>query len=440
MPGASYPPILKEPIASDAGGSFITNPMPDAPPSSPSNAASVQQGFPAITMQSELSGGLPPFGQDMNGFLFLVSSHTMYVQCGQTYQYNATLAGVIGGYLAGTILGMADGTGLWLNNVNGNTSNPDTGGAGWVPIAAYGTTTVSGLTGGTVTLTPTQTKYSIIILNGVLTGNLTVNLPQTQQEWLIVNQTSGAFTTTVKTAAGGSLGVNVPQGGFGAPVGVYSVGDGNIYPTVAPLGAPIDQNPNPLTIVERTNTGAILATYFNSNTGYENPTIGGVVVQNSAADGNYRKITLTNFEAQLILSGLGGQVSNAQVPYSAISQWASALFFSPELSGAPVAPTQPLGTSDGILATTAFANPGVTVNSNGIGIYLPSGYKLQAGTVNPGGGSAVATFPIPFTSSVFPVAISVAGGAVQTWLSGVGLNNMTVHNSGGTSYWFAIGI
>src|SRR5271168_59047 len=100
---------------------------------------------------------------------------------------------------------------MWLCTVNGNTTNPDTGGAGWVPLAAYGKTTVSGLTGGTVALSAAQAKYGIIILNGVLVSNLLVQLPQTVQEWLIINNTSGAFTTTVATAAGGSSGVVIPQ-------------------------------------------------------------------------------------------------------------------------------------------------------------------------------------------------------------------------------------
>jgi hypothetical protein len=365
--GAPTPPVLLSAIASAAadGGSpgDKTNPMPET--STGSNAASVEGGFPAVTMQNELSGGKPPLGQDMNGFLFLISSHTLYVECGQAYQYNSELATEIGGYLAGTILGMTDGTGLWLCTTNANTNDPDAGGAGWAPISAYGNSVVTGLTGGTVTLTPAQAKYGVVILQGVLTGNLTVNLPQYDKEWLIVNATSGAFSTTVKTAAGGSTGVVVSQGGFSAPTGVYSVADGNIYPTVAPVNLPIDQNPTPLTIVQRTNAGYVLATYFNQNSGLENPTIGSVFVQNSAADGFLRKIGLTNFEAQLLLQGMGGQVTNGQVPFSVISQWASALFSSPSFTGTPIAPTAAIGSTTGQLATTQFVNPGSLLTGGG---------------------------------------------------------------------------
>lgn len=360
--GAPTPPLLLKAIAALAGSGFITNPMPET--ATGSNAACVEDGFPPITMESELSGGKPPLGQDMNGFLFLISSHTLYVECGQTYQFNADLAAEIGGYVAGTILGMADGTGLWLCVAGNNTANPDTGGGGWVPLAAYGFTTVP-VTGGTTTLTAAQSKYGVLVFSGALASNQIINLPTNVQQWLVINGTSGAFALTVKTAAGGSAGVIVPQGGFGSPVGVYSIGDGNIYPTVAPLNLPIDQNPTPSTIVQRTNAGYILATYFNQNSGLENPSVGAVFVQNTANDGFLRKIGLTNFEAQMLISGLAGQVSNGQVPFSAVAQWAAALFSSPALTGVPTVPTAGLGTSNTQAASTQFVNPGSVLSGAG---------------------------------------------------------------------------
>lgn len=440
MPGAPPPPNLLEAIASSAGGGFITNPIPETPTGT--NAASIQGGFPPVTMQEEIAGGEPPLGQDINGYLFLLSSHTLWVECGQTYQYNATLAAAIGGYATGTILGMADGTGLWLNLGSGNTTNPDTGGPNWVPIAAYGSATIA-TTGGTVTLTHQQAKYGVIILTGALTQNLAVNFPPTIQEWLVINNTTGAFVTTLRTSVLSSVGVTSPQGGFGSPLGVYSVGDGNIYPTVAPLGVPIDQNPTPLTLVERTNAGYVLATFFNMSAPADNFPIGNVMYERSTGggDGFIRKISLTNFEAQVLLQGLGGQVVNGQVPFSVVSQWASALFSSPAFTGVPTAPTAAPGTSTTQIATTAYASPTLTVTSNGICITFPNGAKLQAGTVNPAGGSAVATFPVPFTTYVFVVPTSVAGAAVQTWLSALpSLTDVTIHNSGGSSIWIAVGL
>lgn len=434
--GAPTPQLLLEAIASGAGGGFITDPIPDNPTGT--NAASVSGGFPPVTMQSELAGGEPPLGQDMNGFMFLITSHTLYVECGQLYVYNSTLATAIGGYLAGTVLGMTDGTGMWLCTANANTSDPDAGGAGWVPIAAYGNTTVP-VTGGTVALTAAQSKYGVIILTGILASNLVLQLPQNNQEWLIINNTSGAFSTTVNTAASGSAGVIVPQGGFTAPMGVYSIGDGNIYPTVAPLSLNISVAPTANSIVQRSNLGYVLATYFNTSAGADN--LAPSTVFTNSGDGYLRQNTLTNFESFLNLAGFAGQVSNGQVPYSAIAQWASTFFNSAALTGVPTAPTAAPGTNNTQIATTAFANPGVVVNGNGICINFPNGYKLQAGPTNPAGGTSTVTFPVPFTSSTFPVAVAINnGGAVQCWIRSYNLNTMQVSTSGGSAIWIAAGI
>lgn len=439
--GAPTPQVLLEAIANSASSGTSpgnkTAPMPDAPPGA--NFASIQAGFPANTMQSELAGGLPPFGQDMNGYLFLISSHTLYVECGQLYLYNSTLATAIGGYLAGTVLGMVDATGMWLCTTNGNTSNPDTGGAGWVPLAAYGKTTVS-VTGGTVTLSAAQSKYGVIILTGTLVSNLVVQMPQTLQEWLIINNTSGAFTTVVNTAAVGSAGVIVQQGGFGAPLGVYSVGDGNIYPTVAPFSFNISVSPTPNSIVQRNNAGYVLATYFNSSAPTDN--LSPTTVFTNSGDGFLRQNSLTNFESFLLLQGQGGQVTNGQVPYSVVQQWAPTFFNNAALTGVPTAPTATAGTSSTQIATTAFV-AGLT-SLLGNGYYKASnGWIIQWGLANPPGNLitfGVTGGTIAMTISAI-TATAVAGGAAQAWIDSGTLtsNSFKVNTTGGNAFWIAIG-
>lgn len=443
MSGAPTPQTLLEAIANSAPVGSLpgdkTAPMPETQPITP-NAASIQLGFPPIVMENENAGGKPPLGPDMNGLLFLISSHTLYVECGQTYQYNSTLATAIGGYASGTILGTADGTGLWLNVVDGNTNNPDTGGAGWVPFAAYGVAQVSGLVGGVATLSATDSKFDTIVLNGTLTSNLTVIFPQAKKQWLVINRTSGAFTVSLKTSAVGSLGVTVPQGGYSSPLGVYSIGDGNLYPTVAPLSVPIDQNATPLTLVERTNIGAAIAYLFNSTAPVATPTVGNVIVD--SGNGYFQKIALTNFEAQLLLQGMNGSLVNSQVPFSVVAQWAASLFLNAALTGTPTAPTPANGTSNTDIATAAFANPGVTVNGNGTCFRMPGNqYKLQFGTCNPAGGTANITYPVAFSAPPALIPVSIAGGAVQTWLpTPPGASTAQIANSGGSSIWIAFGI
>lgn len=53
-----------------------------------------------------------------------------------------------------------------------------------------------------VTLTAAEAFNTILEFTGVLTGNINVIVPTTVRQWTIFNATTGAFTLTVKTAAG----------------------------------------------------------------------------------------------------------------------------------------------------------------------------------------------------------------------------------------------
>lgn len=417
MTAPTYPPVLRQPIAADAGDSFITNPMPESPTGT--NAASIEAGFPPITMTEELAGGEPPLGPDMNGFLFLLSSHLVYLQSGLPYLFDADVATALGGYPIGAVIGMADGTGSWINNIANNMGNPDTASpgstAGWAVLTSYGPALVPGLTGGAPQiLTPAQTKKPVVIFSGTLTANQTVALSQIPYEWTLVNNCTGPFVLTVTAGSGAS--VTVPQGGFGSPLGVYSIGDGNLYPSVAPLSIPISQGPDPSTIAERTNAGYLLATYFNSTIGYDNLSLSGIYTE-TAGDGFIRKNTVANFQAQLALANFAGQVTNGQVPYSVVQQWAATFFANAALTGVPTAPTAAVGTATSQIATTAFVNPGSGTNSNGSFRRNSDGSIDQWGSFafTANGGTVARTFPVAFPNAVESVVI---GAVVAT--AGVG--------------------
>jgi hypothetical protein len=71
------------------------------------------------------------------------------------------------------------------------------------------------ITSANVTLTRTQALSRILKLTGILTGNRTLFIPHTggaSRQITIWNATSGAFTVTVKTTAGGSTGPAITQG------------------------------------------------------------------------------------------------------------------------------------------------------------------------------------------------------------------------------------
>lgn len=95
-------------------------------------AASLTDGFPPLTMTPSASGGVPPFGQDFNGILYLITQALQYGQSGGQFVYDGTWATAVGGYPLGALVQSSDQLGLWLNISANNTTNPDTGGAGWV--------------------------------------------------------------------------------------------------------------------------------------------------------------------------------------------------------------------------------------------------------------------------------------------------------------------
>src|SRR5579863_2948931 len=215
------PLLIYRPFGTNAANpTYINLPIPD--PSQISitvNAASFNDGFPPSTMTPEASGGLPFFGQDMNGILWMVTAYCANFAAGALSPYNATLSANISGYPVGVVLVNANGNGLWVNQVSGNVTDPDTGGAGWAPAAGVGGTQVA-LSSTNVTLTALQSALPFIEFIGALTGNINVTFPTNSgQQWVVANGCTGAFTVTCKTAAG--TGVVVPATGTAAPTSIY---------------------------------------------------------------------------------------------------------------------------------------------------------------------------------------------------------------------------
>lgn len=211
-----------------ASGTKNTIPVPSQQGTTP-GAASMTDGFPPLTMQPIASGGIPPFGADMNGILNQLSAAVQWAQAGGQFPFNATFAAAIGGYPAGALVLNAAGTGQWLNTVDQNSTNPDAGGAaGWVAVRANSGVASLTATSGNVTPTAAQLAAQVISVTGTLTANAAVVLPLAAgATWIVANNTTGSFTLAVNGATG--TGVTIPQG---SAIGVYSDGT-NFYATSA---------------------------------------------------------------------------------------------------------------------------------------------------------------------------------------------------------------
>jgi len=172
--GQPTPPLLVEafalnatecsPGAPVAGGKTYPFPTPSQV-SVVNGAASLNDGFPALTMTDPTEGGVPPFGVDMNGILYYLSAYICAAWAGQLPQFNATLAEAMDGYAIGAVVQQAaNPTETWTNTIAGNASNPDTGtpgDAGWISSTPLYSS--AALTGSNDVVLPGPSDYVIAV-------------------------------------------------------------------------------------------------------------------------------------------------------------------------------------------------------------------------------------------------------------------------------------
>lgn len=378
--------LIIEPFGTSASNpAYITLPIPVADQTGLApNKASFATAFPPNSMTANSSGGLPFFGQDLNGLLYMITANVAALAAGALPVFDAARAAAIGGYPQGAIVARASLGGYWMSTSAANSNNPDTGGAGWVSIASTGEVSVP-ITTGTVTLTAEQAAFPLILFTGTLTGNVTVIFPENLgQSWTVANGTAGAFTVQLQTAAGGGPITLTSGAGYSGAQNVF-VGTylGNSYlfsnnvstAGLAPLASPA------LTGTPTAPTG----------------TAGSFTTQ----------IATQQFVANQLFATIYGTY---------------ALLASPTFSGVPTVPTPAPGDNSAKIASTAYVLAAITAslggssgaNSNGQWFKLPAsvgGLIIQTMYNSTGGASTFTqTFPIPFPSvclAVIPTAVGV---------------------------------
>lgn len=116
------------------GDGTKTNPVPvPSQTGITPGAVSFTDGFPPVCALPITSGGIPPRKADMNGILFMMSDVDLWMSAGGSFKWNSGFSTAIGGYPIGARVLNTAGTGFWLSIVDNNVTNPDTGGAGWIP-------------------------------------------------------------------------------------------------------------------------------------------------------------------------------------------------------------------------------------------------------------------------------------------------------------------
>ena len=101
--------------------------------------ASFTDGFPPLTMTPLGSGGVPFFGEDVNGLFNLVTHHLLFQSMGGKYRFDSTLCTALGGYDSGVVLQSDDGLNEYVNILPGNNINfnttPASIGVWWMPFS-----------------------------------------------------------------------------------------------------------------------------------------------------------------------------------------------------------------------------------------------------------------------------------------------------------------
>ena len=149
-------------------------------PSQDVQDATLNDGFPLITMTPQEAGGIAPNGQDMNGALYAISSNMVHRQKGLRIQFDPTYAAKIGGYDQGCILASNDYTRDYISLIPNNLTDPNgSGTAGrWAIYSGAGsiasaTASIAGIVKIVDSLSSTATDAALTANQGKVLGDRT---------------------------------------------------------------------------------------------------------------------------------------------------------------------------------------------------------------------------------------------------------------------------
>ena len=149
-------------------------------PSQDVQDATLNDGFPLITMTPQDAGGIAPNGQDMNGALYAISSNMVHRQKGLRIQFDPAYAAKIGGYDQGCILASNDYTRDYISLIPNNLTDPNgSGTAGrWAIYSGAGsiasaTASIAGIVKIVDSLSSSATDAALTANQGKVLGDRT---------------------------------------------------------------------------------------------------------------------------------------------------------------------------------------------------------------------------------------------------------------------------
>jgi hypothetical protein len=404
MQSSNIPTKIPLPFAYNAGVGYKNTIPTDSQIGVVNGRASLNDGFPPLNFVPISSGGVPPFGSDVNGILNEITAITQWQQAGGFFFYDSSFSTTIGGYPKGAILQSSSNSGLWISTAENNTTNPDTGGAGWMSLAFEGSQAIT-VTTADVTVTQLQSAYPVLIISGALTAARSLIMPAIVGEWIVQNNTTGAFNLTVKTASGTGVVATQSQSTF-----LYGDGTNILFADSSKVAS----------FNGRVGTVTLNATDVTTALGYTpiGPNLTGAIT----STGNATSLGISSFTSANLAAALTDETGTGANVFANNPSLSSPTFTNPTL-GTP---------SSGNLANCTFPilNQNTTGNAgtvtNGVYIYqflllqgnngyaaFPGGLIMQWGVVVLGnGGNQVVTLPIFFPNACLNVLTSY--GATPT--------------------------
>lgn len=216
MDANEIPDKFSIPFGDQAGGSFITYPIPtDSQIGTNDGRASLETGFPPLNFLPIDAGGVPPFGQDFNGLLYQVTAWNRWQCAGGVVPYDATFQAAVGGYPRGAIVAApyvtaADLGVFYISVINANLDTPGAS-ANWIryTVAPGGSTLVTAST--TLNLTANQFRIGLARIVGVTAMTINMNADQLDDTEVVIQDIIGnlsSATATVVPPAGATIAGN----------------------------------------------------------------------------------------------------------------------------------------------------------------------------------------------------------------------------------------
>lgn len=126
MERASIPLRYAKVWAVDAAGAYIRTVPVDSQIGIQDGAASFETGFVPDNFSPVAAGGVPPFGQDFNGLMNVVTAWEQWLQAGGAVPFDTDFSTDVGGYPQGAVIDSSIVLGAqWVSLVDNNTTDPD---------------------------------------------------------------------------------------------------------------------------------------------------------------------------------------------------------------------------------------------------------------------------------------------------------------------------